>query len=170
MKNFIKSLNVEEASQVLGILLDGNPDLTEKVYDVAVKIAGDIDADTIAEEVYSKLDALDVDDLYSRSGETKHGYVDPNEESWKMFEEALQPFINEMIKSQKRELPAIAKAYCIGIINGLFKFEEESHSDFKDLVEDEPGEYIDTVVKEWKKGNPNVDDIAEVMDIVNGGR
>jgi hypothetical protein len=84
-------------------------------------------------------------------------------------EEALQPFIDEMKKNQQRALPAVAKAYCIGIIKGLWAYEEESCSDFKDWVTDAPGEYVDTVVEEWKKGNPNDKDIAEVMSIVKGG-
>jgi hypothetical protein len=37
-------------------------------------------------------------------------------------------------------------------------------------VEDAPGDFVDTVVEEWKKGNPNNCDIAEVMSIVKGDR
>ena len=37
---------------------------------------------------------------------------------------------------------------------------EESSSDFSDWVEDAPDDYVDFVVGEWKKGNPNSADIT----------
>ena len=58
----------------------------------------------------------------------------------------------------------------IGIIRGLQKYEEESSSDFAGWVEDAPGEYIETVVEEWKKSNPSEEDIAEIMSIVRSDR
>ena len=170
MEIFIQSLNAEEASQVLKILLKDNPDLIKKVYDIAMIVTGDVDVDEIMDEVFYELDALDVDDLYSRSGKTRYGYVEPHDESWEMFEEALQPFIDEMKKNQQRALPVLAKTYCIGIIKGLMMYEKESSSDFADWVTDAPGEYVDTVIKEWKKGDPSNEDIAEVMSIAKGGQ
>ena len=44
-------------------------------------------------------------------------------------------------------------------------YKEESTSDFADWVEDAPDQYVDTVIDEWKKGNPPSEDIAEVMSI-----
>jgi hypothetical protein len=35
---------------------------------------------------------------------------------------------------------------------------------------DAPGEYIDTVIEEWKKGNPSNEDIADIMNIARGDR
>jgi len=142
--------------------------ITKKAYEIAMKIVVNIDADEIMDEVCYALDALEVDDLYALSGKTRDGYVDPNDKSWEMFEESLQPFIDEMIKNQQRGLSSIAKTHCIGIIKGLRMFEEESCSDFKDWVTDAPGEYVDTVVEEWRKGNPSDEDIEEVMSVVKG--
>ena len=75
-----------------------------------------------------------------------------------------------MKMNQKRTLPAAAKAYCIGIIRGLLKYEKDSTSDFADWVEDAPDQYVETVIKEWKKGNPPREDIADVMRIAKGDR
>ena len=170
MKRFIQSLNTDEASQVLKTLLDNNPDLTKNIYGIAMKVTGDVNADEIMDEVYYALDSLHVDDLSSRSGRTRHGYVEPCDAAWEMFEEAITPFINEMKKNQQRSLPALAKTYCIGIIKGLLMYEQESCSDLKDWVTDAPGEHVDTVVEEWKKGNPGNEDIAEVMSVMKGGQ
>jgi len=150
-KNFLESLSADEVSLVLKALVDDNPDLVGKAYDIAVKMTCAVDADEIRGDVFHALDSLDVDVLYGRSGRTRHGYVQPYDESWVMFEEALAPFIGEMNKSWRRGLPAVAKTYCIGIIKGLWQYEKESISDFTDWVTDAPGEYVGTVVKEWKK-------------------
>jgi len=170
MKKFLVGLKTDALARVLLTLIEHNPSLVKNVYDIAMKAVNAVDADTIANDVYAELDALDVDELYSRSGRTRYGYTEPNEESWVMFEEALQPFIDEMKKNQQRALPAVAKTHCIGIIKGLQMFEEESISDFKDWATDAPGEYITTVVDEWKKGNPPDEDIAEIISIVEGGK
>ena len=169
MKSFLQSLNTDEASQVLKTLLDDNPELIKKAYDIAMKAIGDVDADTVMDEVYYELNSLDVDDLYSQSGKTRYGYVDPHDKSWEMFEEALSPFIDEMKKYQQRSLPVAAKCYCTGIIKGLWKFEEESNSDFKDWVPDAAGDYVSTVVETWKRGKPSDEDITEVMSILEDG-
>jgi len=147
-------------------MLANEPALVKKAYDIALELVGDSNVDDISDEVYDALDSLDVDDLYNSSGRTRYGYVDPTERAWEMFEEELSPFLDEMKKNQKRALPSTAKIHCIGIIKGLLRYEKESYSDFADWVEDAPGEFIITVIEEWKKGNPSDDDIAEVMNIV----
>ena len=75
-----------------------------------------------------------------------------------------------MKMNQKRGLPSAAKAYCIGIIRGLWMYEKKSTSDFAGWVEDALGEYVETVIDEWKKGNPPGEDIAEVMSIAKESR
>lgn len=42
----------------------------------------------------------------------------------------------------------------------------ESKSEFKDWAIDVPSEYITRILNEWKKGNPDSKDIAEVEGIV----
>ena len=169
MKSFLQSLDADEASGVLKALLDDDSELVEKAYNIAMEVVGDADSDEIMEAVYFELDLLDAEDIGSLSGRTRHGYVEPTEAAWMIFEDALRPFIDAMEKNQRRGLPAASKIHCIGIIKGLRIYEEESQSEFKDWLPDAPGEYIATVVKEWKKGKPSREDIAEVMGFVKGG-
>ena len=166
MKSFIGSLKDSEIKQVLNRLLECSPELLEKAYGIAVDITEGMDESAIMDEVYYALNALDVDDLYSRSGSTRYGYAEPHEVSWEMFEEALTPFIDEMKKCQNRNQQGVAKTHCIGIIKGLWRFDEDSLSDFKDWAQDAPYEFVSTVVDEWKKGNPSDDDIADVLRII----
>jgi hypothetical protein len=168
MKKFMQTLSAGEAAGVLQNLLDSDPAIIEKAYDAAMRVIGNVDVNAIMNNVYSRLNRLDLDDLSGRAGRTRYGYVEPDEAAWEMFEEALDPFIDEMKKNQKRALPAVAKAHCIGIVKGLQMYGEGSSSEFSDWVEDAPGEYIDSVIEEWKKGKPSEEDIAEVMSIERG--
>ena len=170
MIKFVHSLSADETSQTLRILIDENPDFLKKTYDCAVKAVTTVDAEDIANDVFSSLDILDYDDLNGRAGRTQYGYVEPDQAAWDLFEEALTPFIDELAKNSKRKLPATAKSYCIGIIKGLQRYEKNSSSDLSDWLQDAPGEYIGTVVNEWKKGNPSNEDMAEVVRIVKVGR
>jgi hypothetical protein len=168
MTKFIQTLSADEAALVLRDMLDNDPMLLKQTYETAVKIAGNINADDIMNDVFCSLNSLDEDTLSGRSGRTQYGYVDPGDAAWEMFEEELDTFIDEMNKNQKRGLPGAAKIYCIGIIKGLMQYDKESSSIFYDWVQDAPGEYVDTVIDEWRKGKPTDEDIAEVMRIVRG--
>ena len=170
MKKFVQDLNTEEKAQIVGILLNNSPDLTKKIYDTAMEVVIGVEAGEIEDDVYYELDMLDLDEMNSRSGRTQYGYVEPYEAAWEMFEEALSAFIEEMKKNQKRALHTVAKTHCIGIVKGLLRYDRESSSDFKDWVTDAPGEYVDMVVEDWKKGNPSDEDIAEVMNFVKDGK
>lgn len=167
---FIKTLNSDESASILRQLIECQPNLVNAIYDIAVKTACDIDSDGIMDDVFYELNALDVDDLFSRSGKTRYGYKEPSEEAWEMFEEALQPHIDDMNKGHKRGLVAVSKVHCIGIIKGLVKYENESYSEFKDWAVDAPFEYIDRIIDEWKKANPDESDIAEVILIADNLR
>jgi len=160
---FIDGLNGTEASKVLTALLDDGTVSAKKMYEAAIKIAANIDIDMVSKRVFNALNWLDYDDLNARAGKTRYGYVEPSDAAWELFEEALDPFVNEMKKCQQRTLPSAAKDYCIGIIKGLWRYQEESSSEICDWFEDEPGAFVERVVDEWKEGNPDNADIAEVM-------
>lgn len=166
----IQSLNPDDAFSVLMLLLKENPDLEEKIYQIAMKVLCNVDSDDIMLDVYHELDRLDIEELYRRSGKSRYGYVEPSDESWVMIEEVLEPFIDEMKKYQKRAMSIVAKKYCIGIINGIRKFESESHSEFLDWAVDAPGENIERVIDEWKKGQPDEEDIVEVLQIMQNDK
>jgi len=45
---------------------------------------------------------LDYDDLKGRAGRTRHGYVEPDQAAWDLFEEALTLFIDEMVNNEQK--------------------------------------------------------------------
>ena len=168
MKKFIQSLTAFEASQVLMSLLNENPGLLQNAYDCALKIAIDVDIESICDSVYTCLSMLHIEELNDRIGMSQHSYVDHDEAALELLEEVLASFIGDIVENRKRNLPAAAKACCIGIVKGIRMYDEDPDSEFGGWVEDVTGECIDTVIKEWKKGNPSREDIADVMRVVNG--
>lgn len=164
LKDFIKNLSSDEAFLTLQKLFFENPDLEEIIQKTALKVVSNVDAEEIANDLYDELLSLDVDDLSNRSGSGRYGYVDPHEESWVMFEETIEPYISEMRKYHQRELPHAVKEYCIGIIEGLMMF-DRANSEFLEWVSDVQ-EYIPYVVEEYKKMQPDIKDVAEVVKII----
>jgi enamine deaminase RidA (YjgF/YER057c/UK114 family) len=78
-----------------------------------------VDIKDIASLVYFDLDSIEVEEVWDRSGRTRNGYVEPTEMAFQMFEEALEPFLEEMKKYLKLSMFVEAKEYCMGILRGI---------------------------------------------------
>jgi hypothetical protein len=161
-KDILEIIKPDDALRILRQLAQQNNEVKEKIQQLAMEILSDVDPEEVSDDVYSELDGLDVEELWDRSGKTRHGYVDPVDEAYEMFEKVLNPFIDEMKRYQKMGLNEEAKKYCIGIIMGISKFSEESNSEFLEWAVDAPSEYLSTVVDEWKKGNPGAEEVKEI--------
>jgi hypothetical protein len=48
-----------------------------------------------------------------------------------MFEAALDPFREEMVKYQQLSMPVQAEAVCLGILKGVYDFQWHSKTEFK---------------------------------------
>ena len=122
--------------------------------------------DEISEDVYFELNSLDVEDVWDHSGSTRYGYIDPNEYAWELFEETLAPFIKQLKKYDNLSLRTEAKNYCMGILKGIYKFENESSSEYKDWATDAPGENFVTIFENWKKCCSNPEDLHEMEEFI----
>ena len=169
IEDFIEDLTAEEAFLVLRKLFLENPNLKQIIYNTALKVVTTVDAEEIANELCDDLLSVEVEDLYDRSGSGRYGYVHPHDEAWVMFDEQIEPYLDEMEKYHKRELPHIVKEYCIGIIKGLMEFSEEATTEFSDWVADAPSDYISRVVDSYKKMQPDMKDVEEVMKYIKKG-
>ena len=86
----------------------------------------------IADEVFLDLDSLEVEEIWDSSGATRYGYVDPVDKAWEMFEDAIEPYLDELKKCQDLKLSKEAKKHCMGMLKGIYQFERESESEHKD--------------------------------------
>ena len=164
--DILQSISAEEARTVLRQLAATSPAIRKKAEEMALTLLVDVDAEEVAEEVLLELDSLKVEDVWDNSGSMRDGYVDTGDCAWEMFAEALQPFRQEMQKCQNLSLNAQAKWYCMGILEGIHRFETESESEFKGWAEDAPGEFFVRIYDEWKKDAKNKKEVTEVRKFI----
>ena len=140
--------------------------LLKRIEHAALEYFKEVEVEDIADEVFYKLDSLEVEDVWEQSGSTRYGYVDPYEKAWEMFEDAIEPYLDELRKCQDLKMDEEAKKYCMGILKGIYRFEKESNNEFKDWAVDAPGENFKRVFNEWKKRCTNLNDIIETKKFI----
>jgi hypothetical protein len=112
------------------------------------------EAEAMAEDVLQALEQLTAEEVWDRAGRKRTGYVTTSEAADKLMGEALQPFLEDLMRCNALGLADEALYICLGILSGLYRFEFESDSEFKDWARDLPGAYCRVVLGEWMKGGP----------------
>ena len=165
-QNIFNIITPDDAFVILQTLAKEDKEIAKRIKQLAMEYLSDVDVKGIADEVYSALDCIDVHDLWDNAGPTRDGYVDVTELAWEMFEEALEPFLKELKKYQKLSMPTEAKYKCMGILQGIYRFEKESNSEFKDWAVDAPGENFSAVLDEWRDGCESPEDLQEMEQFI----
>ncbi len=165
-KQIFDDVRAKYAYEILKKLADDDSEISKRIDELALEYLVEVDPDDIAENVFSDLDDLAVEDVWDNSGGTRDGYVDPNELASEMFEEALEPYIDELRKCQELSLADEAKLRCMGILKGLYKFEKEAATEFQDWAVDDPHENFKQVLQEWRKGNKDPKDLEEMDEFI----
>ena len=157
-KDIFDSVTPGDAMTILKNLAREDPELRKKIEAMVIDILGEVDTDEISGEVFYELDAIKVEDLWERSGKTRGGYVDPSEESWEMFDEALEPFILDQERFKNLGQIQKARSYGMGILQGIYQFEHESKSEFRDWASDAPLDRFVDILNTWKSSFPSEKD------------
>ena len=165
-RKILDEINAEDAFAILKILVKKDTAIAERIERIAREYLSGVNIDDIAESVFYDLDHLAVEDVWDRSGRTRDGYVDPGDMAWQMFEDTLEPYLEELKKYQELSMRAEANNYCKGILKGIYRFGKESTSEYKDWAEDAPGEYFESVRDEWKKSCKQQKDVKVVEDYI----
>jgi hypothetical protein len=79
-----------------------------------------------------------------------------------MFEAALEPFREEMEKYRQLSMLEQAEAVCLGILKGVYDFQWNSDTEFKDWAVDAPAEYFWTYLEEWKQHCKQRSSVAKI--------
>lgn len=161
-KQVLDNVSTEHAYEILKRLADEDTKISKRIQELALEYLMEVDPDNIAENVFYDLEILDVEDVWKNSGSTRYGYVDPYELASEMFEEALEPYIDDLRKCQKLSMDEKAKLHCMGILKGIDKFEREATTEFQDWAVDDPHENFIQVVEEWRKENKNPENLEEM--------
>jgi hypothetical protein len=59
-----------------------------------------------------------------------------------------------------------AKYLCMGLMQGLYEFEHESKSQFKDWATDLPIAYAESALEKWRAGKPKPSAITEMRNFI----
>jgi hypothetical protein len=119
----------------------------------AMSVLTNIDLDETADEVFAALDSIDVQDCWDRSGSSRDGYTSPDEAAAEIIEEELQPFFEQVERYREMGLPEQEAAYCMGVILGIYRYERESRSEFRQWSEDIPAECSGLLLDKWAERN-----------------
>jgi len=164
--NILGKISADGGLVILKKLVKEDASLLKKIEHAALEYFKEVKVKNIADEVFLELDSLEVEDVWDQSGSTRYGYVDPVEKAWEMFEDAIEPYLDELKKCQDLKMNKEAKKHCMGILKGIYQFEKESESEYKDWAVDAPREILERVLDKWKKRCTNLNDIKEMKKFV----
>ena len=149
--NSLDAISGTDAMEILRVLADRDKELSKEIDVIAKNLLDDVSIDEVADCVQAELESLAVEDVWDRSGARRDGYVDTGETAWQMFEAALEPFRDDMLKYQKLSMFEQAEAVCLGILKGVYDFQWYSKTEFKDWAVDAPAECFWTYLGAWKE-------------------
>ena len=146
-----ESITEANALTILRILAERNKNVAIEIDAIAKELLSGSDFDEIAAQVQMTCEMLQVEDVWDRAGPKRDGYVDTGEAAWTMLEEALQPFRDMVSDCKHRALLEEADLNCQGILKGIYDFDQESSTQYKDWAVDAPRAYFGIILKDWKQ-------------------
>lgn len=123
------ALTAEEKAAVLDRLTAADPSIETSAAEVAMSRLGAVSIDDIAVSVKEALRALDQDDLAARAGPTRYGYVEPTQAVWELLEEALEPWLEDIVRRAKLGLADAAITIAVGAMTALRNVEDCDHDE-----------------------------------------
>lgn len=162
----IDQLSHGDALAVLRTLAREDERLAARIAEVAMARMSDVDPEEVSFMLYDELNFLEIEEVWDRAGRTRHGYVEPYEAVDEMMHEVIDPYLEELKKCQKLGMSAEANRVCMGLLWGLYRFEYECTTEFKNWATDAASGFAWFVVDAWKAGSPSQADIAEVRAFI----
>jgi hypothetical protein len=169
MKNpyeIIDQLSPDDALAVLKALARDDETLVARIAESATAHLGKVDPEEVAFGLYEELDSLEVEEIWDRAGQSRHGYVSPGEAAGDMVDEVIAPYLGELAKYQKLGMSTEVNRMCMGLLLGLYRFDDESTSTFKEWAPDTAGIFAETVVDAWKAGSPRRTDVKALRAFI----
>lgn len=68
-----------------------------------------------------------------------------------MIEDELKPFIDQIWTYLQQGMEHEAKICCMGVLLGIYRYDQESTSEFKDWAADIPNNCFDGLLEDWRK-------------------
>ncbi len=165
-REIIDQLSPGQALAILKTLAASNEQLARRIAKMGSAYLSKVDMEEVAAALYDELDALEVEEVWDRSGKTRHGYVDTGEAACQMIEEVVEPYLARLKKHQTLGMATEANKLCRGLLLGLYQFDRESQSEFKNWATDAPGEFASSVIDTWKAGRLGRKDLTALKQFI----
>jgi hypothetical protein len=166
MHDVIKKLTPEQALEVVMRLSDKGGAMRDAVLAEARSVLSEIDLDDIADEVFFVLDSVDVEDCWDRAGSSRDGYTSPDEAAAELIDEQLQPFFDQAVSYYELGMTEQEATYCRGVILGIYRYEHESKSEFREWAVDIPIECAGALLTEWRKRGRDANSAAAMDEFI----
>ncbi len=161
----ISQLEGFEARSVLRSLARRDEELATQLIQEVIHHLEDenIDAGDVADDVFSVLSNIPITDVWDNAGETRRGeYVEPEVAAAELAREELRPYEQTMERYVELSMQREARAYCKGLLEGLYRFKKESNSEFIEWAPDTPRINFDRIRNNWTEICDDPEDIEEV--------
>jgi hypothetical protein len=147
----LDALTSQERAGLLEELLAARPELREQAEAMARGRLADEDRAGVADDVESALRCCDIDELSGRAGyHPGRGYVDPGEAAYEIFDEALQPFLDDLTRRGELDMTA-AVELAVGILCGLYACRDADSESLLEYAADYPVERAADVLEQCAK-------------------
>lgn len=149
-QNFLNKIEPEKAVEILKILSKENKVIAKRIRDLFIQKTQEVDVEFIVSDVLLNSDILEVLDVCDKSGFSCDG-VDSVERSAGVVEEALEPHRNKMQSYHSIGMLYQEMIFCMGIILGLKRFENESEPEFKNWAATVFDGIANNILNDWKQ-------------------
>ncbi len=158
LETLIAQLSREQAQGVLRALAvdAAQAERVEREVRAYLKQAAPQDSNDVANMAYvirDELESLEVEEVWDTAGKTRNGYVEPSEAADRMIARVIEPYQKEIEHYNKIGMTAAAAHLCLGVIWGLYLFETEVNTEFKNWAPDLPIGWAADTVGHWGKSN-----------------
>ena len=167
MSSILDNISGEDALHVLRNLCAVDEEMRARILSEVEKVFSQVDPDQVVGEVLFELAGLDVEELWDRSGPHRHGYSSPDEMAWEMAEEVLKPYADRIKQYQEMGMIDQSARYCQGVLQGIYQFAQESHSEFKEHAPDFPEECFGTILNDWRAWCTHEDTLQGMKEFIS---
>lgn len=167
MEKILTNLTNEQEAEVIRRWYARGGTVRQALLEEAHNVLQDIDLEEIAKEVFFSLDLLEVETLWDNSGPTRDGYVDPGDMAYEMIEDELRPFQKQIWTYLDQGMEQEAKTCCLGVLLGIYRYDHESSSEFKDWAVDIPSNCFARLLDDWREKCKNPALHAELADFIS---
>ncbi len=150
MKDILTNISPEQAAGILKQLWDKGDVFRKAILAEAENMLTTVEVNEVAQDVLFNLDFIDVHELWDRSGPGRDGYTSTEEMAMEMVEDELSPFNDQIDRYHNLKMYELEKIYCMGVLKGLYLFEKEGDSEFRDWATDIPGECYRSLLETWQ--------------------